>query len=67
MCTNEKVIKNVEVKVDVQKGAVGFREEKKMTIDVLVSSNSHVLPLLSYGNSPQCLPCPFLLGFTFGF
>ena len=26
VCTFEKTIKNVEVKVDVQKGALGFRE-----------------------------------------
>jgi hypothetical protein len=37
MCTHKKVIKNIEVTVDVQKRAVGFRE-RKMAIDVLVSS-----------------------------
>jgi hypothetical protein len=35
--TFEKAINIVEVKVDVQKGALRFRE--KLTIDVLVSSN----------------------------
>ena len=37
-----------------------------LTIDVLVSSNLHFHSLLSYGNSPQWLPCSFLLGFGFG-
>ena len=39
MCTPKKAIKNVEVKVDVQKGALGFR--KNLIIKVLVSFNSH--------------------------
>ena len=37
--------------VDVQKGALSLRE--KLTIDMLLSSNSLFHPLLSYGNSPQ--------------
>ena len=40
-----------EVKLDIQKGALGFREN--LTLDVLVSSNSRFHPLLSYGYSPQ--------------
>ena len=35
MCTFKKAIKNFEVHVDVQKGALGSKE--KMTIDVSVS------------------------------
>ena len=38
MCTFDKAIKIIEVKVDVQKGPLRFIE--KLTIDVLVSSNS---------------------------
>jgi len=41
--------------------------EEKLTIDVLVLSISRFHPLLSYGNCPSWLPCPFLLGFAFGF
>ena len=47
----EFFIKNVEVKVDVQKGALG--SQYKLTIDVLVQSNSGFHPLLPYGNSPK--------------
>lgn len=36
--------------------------EKHLTIDVLVSSNIHFHPILSYRDSLQRLPCPFLLG-----
>ena len=37
MCTFKKAIKNVEVKVDVQKGALGFKVF--LTIGVLIPSN----------------------------
>ena len=39
--------------------------EKNLTIDMLVSSNSCFHQLLSYGDSPQQLSCPFLLGLAF--
>ena len=41
-------------------------KRNNLTIDVLVSSNSQFHPLLSYGNSSQRLPYPFLLGFAYG-
>ena len=44
MSTSKKAIKNVEVKVDVQKGILGFRE-KILILDMLVSSTSHFHPL----------------------
>ena len=47
------------------KGALRFKEN--LTIDVLVSSNLNINPLLSYGNSLQWLPCPILLGCVCGF
>ena len=65
MRTFKKGIKNFEVKVDLQNGALRFKE-KKLIIDVLVSSHSRLYSLLSHGNSPQGLPCPFLSGFAFG-
>ena len=65
MCTFEKATYLFKVKVDAQKGAPRFKDFKKK--DVLVSSNSCFHPLLSYGHSPQWLPCMFLLGFAFGF
>ena len=37
-----------EVEVEVQKGALRFREI--LTIDMLVSSNSYFRPLLPYGH-----------------
>ena len=40
--------------------------EEKLTIDVLVPSNSHFHPSFSYDNSPQWLLGPFLLGFAIG-
>ena len=46
MCTFKKVIKNLDVKVDKQKGALRFREIK---LTIKVSFNS----LLSSGNNPQ--------------
>ena len=49
VCTFKKVIKNVEVKVDVQKGTLGRREN--LTINMLVSFNPSFHPLLSYDNS----------------
>ena len=49
-CVQNKAINNFGVKIDVQKGALGT--EKKMIIDVLVSSNLCCHPLLSYDNSP---------------
>ena len=36
----------------------------KLTTHMLVSSNLRFHLLLSHGRSPQCLPCPFLLGFA---
>jgi len=42
VCTSVKAIKNVEVKVDVQMGALGFRE--KLTTNVLV----HPIHILIY-------------------
>ena len=51
VCIIRKASKNVEVKVDVQKGALGFRV--KLAVDVLISSNPSFHPLLSCGNSPQ--------------
>jgi hypothetical protein len=57
----QKGIKKPEVKVDVQKRVLRFREK----IDMLVSSITCLHPLLSYGNCPRLLPCPFLLGFAF--
>ena len=45
----------------------GLRFKEMFTTYVLVSSNLHFHPLLSYGNSPQWQPYPFLLGFAFGF
>ena len=47
MCAFEEAIKNVEVKVYVQRGALGFRG--KFDIDVLVPPDSHFYPLLSCG------------------
>ena len=44
-------IKNVEIKVHVAKGALNL--EKKLTINVLVLSDSHCHPLLSYDISTQ--------------
>ena len=49
--TFRKAIKNFEVKVNVQNRAL--RLEKNFIIDVLISSNSHFHPLLSYGNSHE--------------
>ena len=49
VCIFKKAIRNFEVKVNVQKGALRF--EEKNDIDVLVSFNSHFHPLLSYANS----------------
>lgn len=43
MCTFKEAIKNVEVKIDVQKGVPWFRE--KLTTYVLVPSNSSVFIL----------------------
>ena len=50
MCAFKKVIKTIEVKVDVQKRFLGFKEI--LTTDVLVLSNSHFHSLLPHGNSP---------------
>ena len=66
MCTFLKVVNCFEVKVDVEKGTLRF-EGKKLTIDVLVSSNLHFHPLLSCAHNPQGLSCMFVLGFVFGF
>ena len=50
--TLKMAIKKFEVKVDLQKGR-GLRFRIFFgKLDVLVSSNSHFHPLLSYGNSP---------------
>ena len=49
VCTFKKDIKNVEVKVIVQKGPLGFRGN--LTVDVLIPSTSRFHSLLSYGNS----------------
>ena len=54
-----------EAKVDIQKGALRFR--MLLTIDVLVSSNSYLHPLLPHGNKPTWLLCSLLLGFPLGF
>ena len=51
VCTYTKAIKNYEVKIDVQKETLKHGE--KLTIDVLVLSNTHSHRLLSYHNSPQ--------------
>ena len=52
VCTSIKAsIKFVEVKVDVQNGALGFT--KKLTANVLVPSNSNYHLLLSYSIHPQ--------------
>ena len=50
--TFEKSIKNLKVKVDARKEALRLKK-RKLTIDVLVPSNSHFHALLSYGDSPQ--------------
>ena len=47
----KKAIKNLEVNVDSQKGALRFRG--KMTKDVLVSSKLCFHPLSAYGNNSQ--------------
>ena len=60
-----KAIRKFEVNVDVQKGALSFT--KIMKTNVLGSSNLGFYPLLSYGNGPQWLSCPLLLGFAFEF
>ena len=57
----KKDINNVEVKVDVQTWAHGFRK-KKIDNKCVVSSNSCFHPLLSFVDSPQWLPSPLLLG-----
>ena len=59
MCTFRKVIKYINAKVDVPKGALKCREN--LRIDVLVSSNSHFHPLVSYGYNPQWLPLSILV------
>ena len=61
--TSEKSIKDVEVKVNVQKGILGFKEK----FNVLVPSDSHLHSMLLYDNSPQWRNYPFLLGFAYGF
>ena len=43
-----------------------FREENDNKC-VSVHPLHHFHPLLSYGHSPQCLLCVFLLVFAFGF
>ena len=48
MCTTIMLIIIFEVEVEVQKGALRFREI--LTIDMLVSSNSYFRPLLPYGH-----------------
>ena len=63
LCRLRKAIDDFEVKLNVQKGLESLK--KKLTIDVLVSSNSHFHSLLSYGNSPPGLLYPFLFGFAF--
>ena len=47
----EKAIKKFDVKVNVQKIALRFRENIKNRCDVSSNSCSH--PLLSYDNDPQ--------------
>ena len=56
MCTTIMLIIIFEVEVEVQKGALRFREI--LTTYMLVSSNSYFHPLLPYGHSPS-----WLLGF----
>ena len=48
LCTLKKAIKNYEVKVDVQKGALRFREKVD---NGCVSSNISCHSLLSYASS----------------
>ena len=64
VCTFKKAIKNVEVKVDVQKGPLGFRRKAENTFVSFIQFTFQ--PLLSYGNSPQWLPFLVFLGFAFG-
>jgi hypothetical protein len=45
VCTTIKAIQISKVKVDVQKGALRFREN--LIIDVFVSYDSHFYPLFS--------------------
>jgi hypothetical protein len=52
VCGFEKAVKNIGVKVHVQKGALlGLR--KKVTMGLLVSPNSHCHPSLSCVHGPQ--------------
>ena len=61
MWTFQKAIKNVEVKVDVQKGALSLRRKTDNRC-----TSSHFHPSFSYDNSPQWLFGSFLLGFAIG-
>ena len=60
-------LNNVEVHVEVLNGLLGLEREKILTIDLFVSSYSRFHSLLSYGDTPKRLPCPFLLGCAIGF
>ena len=65
LCTFKKVIKSIDVKIDVQKGTM--RCKRNLTINVLVSSNTCSHRFLSHDSSPHWLPYSFLLRFAFGF
>jgi hypothetical protein len=51
LCTFKEAIRNLEANVDVQMGPLGLLNIK-LTIYVIVSSNSCFHLLLSYGDSP---------------
>ena len=54
----------MKIRAYVQKRVLGFRG--KLTINVLVSSNSHFHPSVSYDKKNlKWQPCSFLLGFVF--
>lgn len=63
--TFKEIIKTFSIKVDVQKGVLGFRD--KFDKDMIISPNLCFHLLLSYGNHSQWLPSPILLGFSFEF
>jgi hypothetical protein len=62
VCTSRKITESFQVKVDVQKGALKFKEN--LTIDVLVSCNSHHSPNESMTNMYVLVRiCILVLGF----
>ena len=62
----QKYSKFFQVKVDVEEGALRFRDFF-WALDVLVSSSLHSFIVIICKKIPQWLLCPFFLGFAFGF